>query len=64
MRRWKKTYHQQEEKDKNTVSYLSARLTSLTAHKALCSHYAFNATGHLKGQEPFLFSHKRLLRDK
>lgn len=65
MRRGKKTYHQQEKRDKDTVSYLRARLlTSQAAHKALCSPQALDVTCNLKEQEPFPLPHNRLLRIK
>lgn len=62
MCRWKKTYRQQEERDKDTVSYLWTLLTSQAAHRAPCSHPTLDATYNRKGREPFPFPHNRLLR--
>lgn len=64
MRRWKKTYHQQEERDKNIVGYLLALLKNLGSPQSALQSPCIWCPRSLKAQEPFPFSLNRFLTIK
>ena len=64
MCRCKKAYQQQEERDKNIVSYLLALLQKLGSPQSTLHTSHIWCPHNIKRQEPFPFLHNRLLRIK